>query len=160
MAARRDPHTIGVPGLILIIIGAILLMLSFTALSWYGTSAEADSVGRITFSKLHTITSLGGGSRAPRWYFSWAAWLLLLAVILIGLLANLPVPGGLVLRVLGFLIGLTGALVTWYSLHQLFKHSDHGVFDHARVGLWFAFIGFPLAGVGALIGPGGQSGAI
>ena len=156
MAARREPLTIGVPGLILVITGAVLLLFSFTALSWYGSSAAADSVGRITFSKLHTFTQSVPGSRSSRWYFSWAAWLMLLAVVLVGLLANLPLPnGGLVLRMLGFLIGIGGAFATWFSLHKIFQNSHQGVFDHARVGVWFALIGFPLAGLGALIGTGG-----
>src|SRR5690348_15465855 len=71
MAVTRDPRAIGVPGLILVIVGAVMLMLSFTVLTWYGAGASANSVSR-NFSDLHTATdAIVGGSRAPKWYFAW-----------------------------------------------------------------------------------------
>src|SRR3954466_7693592 len=49
-AARR---MIGVPGVVLVLLGAVCALLAFRLLHWYDVPAGHDSSGDVTFSKLH-----------------------------------------------------------------------------------------------------------
>jgi hypothetical protein len=146
---------IGVLGVVLVITGAVLVLIAIRFLHWYDVPAGHDSSGDVTFSKLRASAEQLGGAGVASAYFGWLAWLLLLAVIVLGVAANLPTPVADPLRVAGFLVGLVGAAATYYAMAQHFNAtgSSHNVFHNSTWGLWAALLGFLLAATGAVLGP-------
>jgi hypothetical protein len=151
---------LGLVGLVLVLVGAALVLVSFRFLDWYAVrSTSADSVPEITFSRLHhSVDDLGGAVVASA-YFAWLSWVLVIAVIAVGCAANAPSRVSDAMRVGGFLIGLLGAAATYYALAQ-YRDAQvsagaarHGVLFNATWGLWIAMVGYLLAGVGAAVGP-------
>jgi hypothetical protein len=151
-SARR---TIGVAGVVLVLAGAVLILLSFRFLHWYDVPSGHDSSGDVTFSKLHSSAAQLGGAGVATAYFAWLAWLLLLAGIALGVAANLPSAIADPLRVTGFVVGLVGAGGTLLALAQHFHAagSDHGIFHNASWGVWAALAGYALIALGAALGP-------
>jgi hypothetical protein len=155
----RGNGVIGVPGIVLMISGAVMLLVSFTSANWYPGSKAADSVHGIGFSDLHHNLDQFDAPAASRAYFGWVAWLLLILLIIVGLLANLPGSRADGLRMTGFILGMVGAAFTYYALSRYVQAlADRGAsqgqaLDHAQSGIWLALIGYLLAGVGAAIGP-------
>lgn len=157
-----DGRRIGVVGVGLVSLGAIMLILSFTTLEWRRVAARGDSVGEIDFAALRQNLEhfpAGGKPGATVAYFTWLCWVLLIALILLGYAANLPTPSSNGLRLGGFFLGLVGAAFTYYALsryslatHDLFGTSS-GALDNADLGIWFALGGYLLAGAGAAVGP-------
>jgi hypothetical protein len=155
-SAKDGQRIVGVPGVILVLVGAGLVLLSFRFLDWYDVPAHgADSAGDITFGKLHTSADQLGGAGVATAYFDWLAWVVLIALILVGVAANVVSPMTDGLRVGGFLLGMVGAGCTYYALAQHFNatSSDHSVFYNSTWGLWAAFLGFFVGAAGAVIGP-------
>jgi hypothetical protein len=144
-----------VPGVVLVLVGAVLALLSFRVLHWYDVPASHDSSGDVTFGKLRDSADQLGGAGLAAAYFGWLAWLLLLAGIGLGVAANLPTPLADPLRVSGFVVGLLGTGATAYALAQHFRAtgSDHGIFHNASWGTWAALAGFVLIALGAALGP-------
>lgn len=157
-----DGRRTGIPGIVLVSAGAIMLILSFTTLEWRKLAARGDSVGEIDFSALRQNLEHfpAGGKPGPTVaYFTWLCWVLLIALIIIGFAANLPTRRSNGLRLAGFFLGLVGAAFTYYALsryslasHDLFGTSS-GALDNADLGIWFALGGYLLAGAGSAIGP-------
>ena len=145
--SRGLRDSVGVVGVVLVVVGAVLLLIAFTTLTWY----EVGSRASITFGTLHDLSTRAGGARAPRWYFGWLAWLLLALVVVVGIAANVRSALSVPLRVVGLLTGLAGLAATYWALHKVVTPAS--VFDHARAGVWFAFAGFLVAGLGASVGP-------
>ncbi|HEX3337195.1 MAG TPA: hypothetical protein VHS54_12105 [Jatrophihabitans sp.] len=151
---------LGVVGLVLVLAGAALVLVSFRFLDWYEIrSPSADSVPEITFSRLHRGVDDLGGAVVASAYFAWLAWVLLIGVIAVGCVANAPSPLADAMRVGGFLIGLLAAAATYYALAQ-YRDAQvnagatrHGVLFNSTWGLWIAIVGYLLAGVGAAVGP-------
>ena len=144
---------IGVSGLTLMFIAVVFLVLSFTALSWYriDTPGISSASFRFSFSKLHDVA--GDNSLLPsstQAYFGWLAWTLAAALVVVGVLANLPSRAAPVLRWLGLAIGAFGVSMTYYSFDKL--NGGHHL-EHARPGVWLALIGFAAGAVGSAIGP-------
>ena len=152
---QAPPRAVGVPGIVLVLLGAVLALLSFRFLHWYDVPAGHDSSGDVTFSKLHTSADQLGGAGMAAAYFGWLAWLLLIAGIVLGVAANLPTPMSDALRVTGFLVGLLGVGGTFYALAQHFNAtgSRNGILHNATWGTWAAAAGFALIAVGAVLGP-------
>ncbi|HET6875945.1 MAG TPA: hypothetical protein VFH38_00295 [Jatrophihabitans sp.] len=172
-------RTFGVVGFAVALIGAVLVLLSFTLLKWLHTD-NTDSIfhnlGSSKYSQLHDhLTTLqheaaqGGASQyihlgvAPA-YFSWLGWVLLAGCAVLALLAVLPSPLSPLLRVLGLLAGLAGVGLTLWAMDlvsvsgplaaQLGSKAP-GYTDwlrHSWLGAWFALAGFLLLGIGAAIG--------
>jgi len=151
-AARR---TIGVPGVALVLLGAIAVLLSFRFLHWYDVPAGHDSSGDVTFSKLHASADQLGGAGVAAAYFGWLGWVLLIAGIALGVAANVPSPLADPLRVAGFVVGLLGTGGTLYALAQHFNAtgSTHGILHNAASGTWAALAGFAVMAVGSALGP-------
>jgi hypothetical protein len=154
-ATREQRRSVGLPGIGLVLVGAAVVLLSFRFLDWYDVAGTgADSVGDVTFSTLHSSAEQLGGAGVASAYFSWLAWALLIAMIVLGAAANLPVPGADALRVAGFLVGVLGVAGTYYALAQ---HSNStggsGVFHNSTWGVWLALLGYLLGAVGATLGP-------
>jgi hypothetical protein len=150
---------VGVPGIALTLAGAILVLVSFTALDWYAGSGGADALQGIGFTDLHRNLTALPASAATDAYFGWVAWTLLLALIIVGSLANLPGRSSKGLRLVGLLLGLVGAAFTYYALAQYVQALHDvgapraGVFHQARAGIWLALLGYLAAGLGAVTGP-------
>ena len=152
---QQRRRAIGLPGVALVLLGALLVLLSFRFLDWYDVPASADSSGDVTFSKLHASAEQLGGAGVATAYFAWLAWVLLLAVIVVGVAANVPSPAADGLRVAGFLVGALGVAGTYYALAQHFDAtgSTHDVLHNSTWGLWAALLGFLIAAGGAGLGP-------
>src|SRR3954452_8044019 len=106
-------------GIGLVIIGAALLLLSFTTLDWYSGAGGPDSVGSSGFSDLHHNAPQLGADNLANAYFSWTSWVLLIVVIIVGILASTVRRGNEGIRVGGLLLGLIGAALTYYALHEI-----------------------------------------
>ncbi|MGI8760189.1 MAG: hypothetical protein ACR2LF_02590 [Jatrophihabitantaceae bacterium] len=148
----RAPR-IGAAGIGLMSVGAVLLLVSFTAVNWYPGSTGADAQADITFSKLRALSGGAGVPAITHAYFAWLAWVLLILVIVVAFAANLPTQAANPLRVAGLFAGLVGAAVTYLALEQPHQGTSGGAFDHAQVGIWLALGGYLLAGLGASLGP-------
>ena len=137
----------GVVGVVFVGVGAILLIIAFTALNWGKTDGTS-------FSNLHRaldrVTGLSGLSTA---YFGWLAWTLTIVLIVVGIAANLPSPASGPLRALGGIVGAAGIAFTFLAINFGGGISYGETLKGARFGFWFAVAGFLLAGIGALIGP-------
>jgi hypothetical protein len=156
--AEERMRSIGLPGVVLVLGGAVLVLVSFRFLDWYELPRGADSTSEITFGALRNSADQLNGAGAATAYFDWLAWVLLIAVIGIGIAANLPVPVADGLRVAGFLLGLVGVAATYFAIAQLHNAqvsagaSKHSVFYNSTWGLWTAFAGYVLAAFGSGLG--------
>jgi uncharacterized membrane protein len=164
VAWTSDGRTLGLRGIALVLLGAVLLVAAFRFLDWYSVAQHvADRPGRITFGTLHGNADQLTGSGAATTYFDWLAWLLLVAVVLVGVAANLPLSFADPCRVVGFLLGLVGAAATYFAIAQLHDAQvaagavKHNVFFNSTWGVWAAFVGFLLAALGAALGAGHTS---
>ncbi|MCU1656210.1 MAG: hypothetical protein JWO57_866 [Pseudonocardiales bacterium] len=157
--ARLDPgpsQRFGVAGSALAVIGAALLIVSFTAVNWF----TKGTLGRSHFSDVHQVLNIQSAFAAglAKAYFGWLAWVLLAVTVVIALLANAPSPFATALRVIGALAAAASIALTFLAINLL-KSGVPGApsyseyIKHARVGFWMAIAGFLLVGVGALIGP-------
>jgi hypothetical protein len=157
--AKDRGRSIGVPGVVLVLGGAVLVLVGFRFLDWYEQPAGADSAGKITFGALHATADQLGGAGAAAAYFDWLAWVVVIALIAAGLCANLPLPAADGLRVAGFLLGLVGVAATYFAIAQLHNAQvtagaqKHSVFYNSTWGLWAAFAGYFVAAVGSGLGP-------
>jgi hypothetical protein len=133
-----------------VLLGGLAVLIAIISLDWYDVpGGSADTVPAVRF---HTLADTADRLDLP-WlvpaYFDWLAWILLIAVIIVGMLANTPIPPAQPLRILGLLIGAGGVVVTYYALDQLTKSA----LDRADAGVWCTLVGFAVAAVGAVIGP-------
>jgi hypothetical protein len=155
-AARREVRSVNSTALFLIVVGALAVLLALRYLDWYDvTDTATDSSGNVRFASLHSSADQLGGAGVATAYFDWLAWTLLLAVVVVGGLANAPWPPADGLRVAGFFLGVLGVVATWYALAQHFNAtgSRHSVFYHSTWGVWGALAGFAITAVGAVLGP-------
>lgn len=161
--ARPDSRRVGVLGMLVVTLGAVMLIMSFTSLDWRQRASNGgDNVGTIDFAALRQNLEhfpAAGRPAATVAYFTWLCWVLLLALIVVGFVANVPSPWSNGLRLTGFFLGMVGAAFTYYALtryaqatHDLFGSSS-GALDNSDLGIWFALFGYLLAGVGSAIGP-------
>jgi hypothetical protein len=156
----RGARTIGVPGVALVVVGAVLVVVAFRFLEWYDVpGSAADRQARITFGALHTSADGLSGAGAASAYFDWLAWLLVIAVVVVGIVAALPLRYADGLRVAGFLLGLLGLAATYFAIAQLHNAqvsagaAKHSVLYNSTWGLWVTFGGYLLAAIGAGLGP-------
>ncbi len=163
--ARLDPgpsHGFGVVSAVLTGLGALLVILAFTALDWFGSGDVSGSKSK--FSDIHKVLGISGlkdlAQGPPKLYFGWLGWALLAAAALTALLAALPTLGA-PFRVIGVLVAVAAIVLTFLAI-QLLKNNGQVPGDlrgysawlkHARTGFYTAVAGFVLMGVGAAIGP-------
>ncbi|MFN2518103.1 MAG: hypothetical protein ABR604_03515 [Jatrophihabitantaceae bacterium] len=156
--SRIDPgpsQAFGLVGAIIAALGAILVVVAFTAVDWFKTRNSAHS----HFSDIHRVLGRESAFAATpaKLYFAWLGWVLLIVVVLVALLANLPSPAAPALRGLGVLFALAAIALTFLAVN-LVKSGLHGpayttYLKDARLGFYLAVGGFLLAGIGAAIGP-------
>jgi len=156
---NEQRQTLGIVGLVVAIVGAIVLISGFF-LSWYKIAGQEAK-----FSDIHKDLS-NAGSLAPglaKAYFGWLAWVLLVLVIIAAVVANLPVgPAVLPMRIVAPVIGLLGVLLTLLALNSYWNKAketpagqgaDLGIFKHSAIGLYLTLAGFIIAGVAGVFGP-------
>jgi hypothetical protein len=158
-SAEDAPRAIGLPGALLVIAGGALVLVAFRFLEWYDTPARADSAPKITFGELHGSADQLSGAGAATAYFNWLGWVLLIALILVGVAATMPIQPADVLRVVGCVIGVLGIAATYFAVAQLHNAQvaaggeRHNAFYNSTWGLWLTFVGFAAGAVGAFLGP-------
>jgi hypothetical protein len=158
-SAARASRAIGVPGAVLVLAGSALVLIAYRFLEWYDTPARADSAPKITFSELHGSADQLDGAGAANAYFNWLAWLLLIALVLTGVAATMPIQFADALRVVGCVVGVVGVAATYFAVAQLHNAqvaaggAHHNAFYNSTWGLWLTFAGFAVGAVGALLGP-------
>lgn len=154
-STRTAPaRSLGVLGIVLVLVGAAMIFLSFAVLDWYPGSTDPSAVAHVGFAELGGVST---GDRVPALsseYFAWLAGVFLLLMIAIGSAANLPTRASGLLRVLGALIGIGGVVATYYALDGLSRLNEGDYPLHkASAGIWLTLAGYVVAGVGAAIGP-------
>jgi hypothetical protein len=166
--ARIDPgpsQAFGVVGAAVAVVGAVLLVVAFTAVSWF--SGDGGTGGSSSFSNVHQALDQVPGLRevTANAYFSWLGWVLLVVAVGAALVANVPTIGP-PFRVIAPIVALGSIVVTFVAI-KLLKDSDQLGSDyqgyttylkHASTGFYLAVAGFVLVGVGALIGPRNRRG--
>lgn len=148
-------------GVVLVLLGAVSVLVSFRFLDWYDvpTRHTADSTDHVTFSSLRSSADQLRDAGSARAYFDWLAWVLLIALIVAGVAANLPSGAADACRVAGFLIGLVGFAGTYLAMSQLHNAQvaagaeRHNLFYNATWGPLMAPLGFLVGAVGAVLGP-------
>lgn len=138
----------GIVGMVFGLLGGVVLLVSFTALDWYkGTN--------ISFSDVHDRLS-GAGDSAKGFasaYFSWFAWTFLIIAVLAAVGSSFPSPALRAARVIGVVAAFTAAGLSFLAVQLTDQPGYLDYLKNARVGFYFAVIGFVLVGVGAAIGP-------
>jgi hypothetical protein len=144
-------RALGVVGLVISIIGAALVVISFTALNWLSGDDGFGGTDKVTFRNLHDL--VGSDAPAlPRLYFNWLAYALLVVVLVLAVLGNLPTGTHALWRVLGILGGFAGVIITFYSLYNG-GTTLSDIYKYGSTGFWLAMAGFFVMGVGAVVGP-------
>lgn len=141
----------GVVGATLAGIGAVLLVIAFTAVQWF----SAFGIGSGTFPDVHDGLDAGSSQAAgvADSYFSWLAWLLAIVAVVVAIVANLPSPASGPLRALGAVIAAAAIAISFFAIKLGTTGAYTDYLKHARLGFYFAVAGFLLVGIGALIGP-------
>jgi hypothetical protein len=125
---------LGIPGLVLAVIGAALVVIAFTALKWLrkGSSGSFfEDTKDTTFSKIHDgfdkldkeIASSGLSKYkgdlhegvGPT-YFGWLAWVLLAVTVVLAVLAVVPNPAAKLGRILGPIVALVAIGLTFWAI--------------------------------------------
>ena len=140
----------GVVGTTLAGIGAVLLIIAFTAVDWFSQFG-----GDSHFGDIHNVldASPNQANGLPKAYFGWLGWVLLIAVVVLAIAANLPSAASGPLRVLGAVLAAAAIAITFFAIQLTDAPSYTQVLKHVRVGFYLALAGFLLAGIGALVGP-------
>jgi hypothetical protein len=141
----------GVVGVTLAGIGFILLIISFTAVTWYKL---AGSTTGFNFSDVgNTLDSSPSASGLASAYFGWLAWTLAIVGLIVAVGANLPSPASGPLRALGAVVAAAAIAFTFLAIRLTNGAPYSDAISHANVGFYLAVGGFLLVGIGALVGP-------
>lgn len=161
--ATRPRRRVNDRNIVLVVVGAGFVLAALGGLNWYlvqpGTTAGLNVAGTgFTFADLRDNAADLDAAVAHA-FFDWLARLLLVLGTVVGIVANVPSPAADGLRVGAFLIGLLGAVATFYAVAQLFDAqraaggSSHGVLHNASFGFWACLLGFVLIMVAGAWGP-------
>ncbi len=143
-------QTFGIVGAALALVGAVLGVISLTAVKWFSDTGKAH------FSDIHDIVKALGseGTGMGKVYFGWLAWVLLAAAVVTALLANLPSSASAALRSLGVLVSLVGIGLTFLGIKFATNTKYSDFLKHANVGFYLVLGAFLLTAIGSAIGPG------
>jgi hypothetical protein len=138
---QSEPHSrpgyraVGVPGLIVTAIGAVLVLVAFIGLKWFrdgsgnpvfqniGSDSKfgniADSFDEV--KRQLADTQNGGLAKYIHFgiadsYFGWLGWALLVVVLVAALLAVTPTASSIGLRAIGVVLGIGAAALTVWAL--------------------------------------------
>jgi hypothetical protein len=146
----RSPVTyeFGVVGTVVAAVGAILVVIAFTAVDWVKTSPS--HFGDIN-NRLDAAGSGAGGLASA--YFGWLGWLLLVVTVVLCIAACAPSPAAQALRAIGAIVAAISIAITFFAIRLGAFGSLTDYLKQARVGWYLTLIGFVLMGAGALNGP-------
>jgi hypothetical protein len=144
-------QSFGVVGAAIAIVGAAAVIIAFTALDWFkgGSSKVSDIKTVLDAAPSNDVSGLANA------YFSWLCWVLLAVAAIAAIAANAPSPASGPLRGVGVVVGLAGAVLTLFAI-KLSSSGPQGLSDYlkdARIGFYFAIVGFVVIAVGAAMGP-------
>jgi hypothetical protein len=146
----RSPVTyeFGVVGTVTAAIGAILVVIAFTAVNWgkRGGTKFGD-IGR----ELDDAGAAASG--LAKAYFGWLGWLLLVVTIVLCVAACAPSPASQALRAFGAIAAAVSIAVTFFAIRLGVNDAYSDDIKSVRIGFYFTIAGFLLLGIGALIGP-------
>src|SRR5205823_1901424 len=99
------------------VVGAIALIVSFTALDWFTKGTAGQSHFGDVKKALDLVDNLGNLAAGPaKLYFGWLGWVLLIVTVALALAANLPSPAAASLRLLGVLAAVAGVVMTFLAI--------------------------------------------
>ena len=141
----------GVVGVTLAGIGFILLIISFTAVTWLKLTGSSTG---FSFGDVgNTLDASPSASGMASAYFSWLAWTLAIVGLIVAVGANLPSPASGPLRALGAVIAAAAIAFTFLAIRLTNGAPYSDAISHANVGFYLALGGFLLVGIGSLVGP-------
>jgi hypothetical protein len=145
-SAFERSRSYGIVGTVLTLLGGIAVLVSFTALDWYRGS---------TFSDLRSATDNNPNAEGfATAYFGWLGWVALIVVVVAGVLASLPTPVLRICRIIGIVVGVAMAGLTFLAIDFSGDSTGYSNYlKHAQIGFYFAVAGFLIAGIGAGVGP-------
>ena len=144
-SAFERSQSYGIVGTVLTLLGGIAVLVSFTALDWFKNG--------ITFGDLHDQASADQLSGFASVYFGWLGWVFLIIVVIAGVLASVPTPALRICRIIGIVIGLAAAGLSFLAIQLNSAQAYSTYLKDARIGFWLAVVGFLFAAIGAGIGP-------
>jgi hypothetical protein len=148
---RRARAGIGTAGLGVTLAGGVLVLLAFTTLDWL--SFRGDSTFAQITARVHVMGPYASGLAIA--YFNWLGWVAFGVVLVVAVLAALPTSHSTPLRVIGLLLGVGAAVLTFWSikLSATSAPSWSDTLSSQRLGFYAAVVGFLLMGAGAALGP-------
>lgn len=142
----------GIAGMVFALLGAVLLVVCFTALDWFSVDAQGFS-RNFSFGEVGDLLDNGGGTGFATAYFHWFAWVFMVVAAAAAIGSSFPSPALRALRVVGVVAAFAAAGLSFLALQVTDNRGYVEWFKDARVGFYLAVLGFVLIGVGAAIGP-------
>ena len=137
----------GIVSTVLALLGGIVGIVALTGLDWFK--------GGVSFSDTDNVLD-NAGDRANGFasaYFGWLAWTFLIVAVIAAVAASFPSPALRIARVVGVVVGIAAAGLSFLALQFGFGPSFTDLIKHARAGFYLLVIAYLLVGVGAGIGP-------
>lgn len=142
-SAFERSRSYGIAGTVLTLLGGLAVLASFTVLDWYH-GASFSEIGNSNLS----------ASGLPNAYFGWLGWACLVVTVIAGILASVPTPAVRIFRIIGIVVGIAGAGLTFLAIDFSGGNTAYSQYiKNAQFGFYLAVGGFLLAGIGAGIGP-------
>lgn len=136
----------GIASIVLTLLGGIVLVVSFTTLEWFK--------GSVTFGDISDAVDAGGSATGfGEAYFDWLAWTFFIVGLVAAIVASFPSPALRAVRAIGAVVGFAAAGLTFLAIDPGDNGSYGDAIGDARIGFYFAVVGFLLIGIGAAIGP-------
>jgi hypothetical protein len=137
----------GIVSTVLALLGGIVGIVALTGLDWFKNG--------VSFSDTHDALNTEG-DRANAFasaYFGWLAWTFLIIAVIAAVAASFPSPALRIARVIGVVVGIAAAGLSFLALQfgDFVSYTD--VIKNARVGFYLLVLAYLLVGVGAGIGP-------
>jgi hypothetical protein len=143
---------VGVVGLAIAALGAVLIIIGFTATKWL----SLEGLPGLKFSDIHDATNgdTSGASGLAVAYFGWLAWVLFAVVAIGAIIANLPTSVSGAFRVIGALVAAGAAILTFFAIKLDSQGGSYREYlKHSGPGYWLAVAGFLIMAAGAAAGP-------
>ena len=137
----------GIVSTVLALLGGILGIVTLTGLDWFkGGLSFSD-----TNDRLNAAGDQANGFASA--YFSWLAWAFLIIAVIAAVAASFPSPALRIVRVIGVVVGIAAAGLSFLALQfgDFVSYTD--VIKNARVGFYLLVLAYLLIGIGAGIGP-------
>jgi len=139
-------YEFGVVGTVTAAVGAIFAVISFTAVDWFKNGVGFSDVGDLMDQSNSPPQPAGA-------YFGWLGWLLVVVTVVVCIAACTPSPAAQALRAIGAILAAISIAITFFAIRFQDGPAYTEYLKDARIGCYFALVGFLLMGVGALIGP-------